>query len=79
MVSEIRIRNELNTDAAMVITNDGVKQIDFTKLYNDQLGSMETGRFKKSHSKISKNLFSGINYRVNHKRDINGVINEKPK
>ena len=45
MVIELRIRNELNTDAAMVITNDGVKQIDFTKLYNDQLGSMETGRF----------------------------------
>ena len=46
MVLELRIRNELNTDAAMVITNDGVKQIDFTKLYNDQLGSMETGRFQ---------------------------------
>ena len=45
MALELRIRNELNTDAAMVITNDGVKQIDFTKLYNDQLGSMETGRF----------------------------------
>ena len=55
------IRNELNTDAAMVITNDGVKQIDFTKLYNDHLGSMETGRFRQKIDMVqlkTSNVFS---------------------
>ena len=38
---EDKMRNEMTTDAAMIITDDGVKQIDFGKMYNEQLGNME--------------------------------------
>lgn len=38
---EEKLRDELTTDAAMVITDDGVKQIDFGKLYNEKLGDVE--------------------------------------